>query len=101
LVDRNCNLKIRNIVHARLEEPWTANCAPTQYYKAPEAIIEWHICDEYVDIWGVGCVFAELLLGRVLFPGQNSIHQLHVIIKQLGTPSEVVIDNMASKNVRV
>ncbi|OKP01477.1 Mitogen-activated protein kinase HOG1 [Penicillium subrubescens] len=100
LVDRNCDLKICNIVYAELK-PWTANDVSTKYYKAPEAIIERHICDEYIDIWGAGCIFAELLHGKVLFPGQNSIHQLHVITKPLGTPSEIAINSMFSKNVRI
>ena len=41
-----------------------------------------------IDIWSVGCVIAELLIGRPIFDGANSMDQLLKIIKVLGTPSK-------------
>lgn len=41
----------------------------------------------FADVWSVGCVFAELLLGRPLFCGESSVDQLVEIIKVLGTPT--------------
>lgn len=40
-----------------------------------------------IDIWGVGCIFAEMLMGRPLFPGKNVVHQLDLMTDLLGTPS--------------
>lgn len=40
-----------------------------------------------IDIWSIGCIFAELLTGRPLFPGKNVVHQLDLITDLLGTPS--------------
>ena len=37
-------------------------------------------------MWSLGCVFAEMLSGSVLFPGQSDIEQLSLIFDQLGTP---------------
>ena len=37
-------------------------------------------------MWSVGCVFAEILTGKVLFPGQSDIEQLSLIFDTLGTP---------------
>lgn len=41
-----------------------------------------------VDIWSVGCIFAELLNGKPLFPGKSNSDQLRKIFKLKGTPSE-------------
>lgn len=37
-----------------------------------------------VDIWAVGCLFAEMMSGDPLFPGDSDIDQLYQIIKVLG-----------------
>ena len=43
--------------------------------------------NEKIDIWGVGCVFAELIEGVPLFPGINDLDQLGKILKTLGPPT--------------
>ena len=48
------------------------------------------------DVWSLGCVFAELLLGGPLFPGESGVDQLVEIIKILGTPSREEIQAMNS-----
>lgn len=40
-----------------------------------------------IDIWSIGCIFAEVLIGKPLFPGKNVVHQLDLITDLLGTPS--------------
>lgn len=47
-----------------------------------------------VDIWSLGCVCAELLLGQPLFPGESGVDQLVEIIKVLGTPQREEIEAM-------
>jgi len=37
-----------------------------------------------VDVWAIGCVFAELLTGEALWPGKSDVDQLHLIQKTLG-----------------
>lgn len=38
-------------------------------------------------MWSIGCIFAEILSGRPLFPGRNVVHQLELMTDLLGTPS--------------
>ena len=40
-----------------------------------------------IDIWSIGCIFAEILSGKPLFPGKNVVHQLDLMTDLLGTPS--------------
>ena len=47
-----------------------------------------------LDVWSAGCVFAELLLGQPIFPGESGVDQLVEIIKVLGTPSHEQIRDM-------
>lgn len=44
----------------------------------------------------IGCIFAEILLGKPLFPGRNVVHQLELITDLLGTPSPEVIAKVSS-----
>ena len=50
----------------------------------------------HLDIWSAGCVFAELLLGQPIFPGDSGVDQLVEIIKVLGTPTKEQIRQMNS-----
>jgi serine/threonine protein kinase len=41
-----------------------------------------------VDIWSAGCILAELILGRPLFPGKSDMDQLQLIFDTMGTPAK-------------
>lgn len=59
----------------------------SRYYRAPELILGAVDYTEQVDTWSLGCVLAEMLLGRPLFTGSSGIDQLIRIIKIMGTPT--------------
>lgn len=59
----------------------------TRWYKPPELCYAAREYSESVDMWGVGCIFAELMLRRPLFPGNSDMEQLAKIFQVLGTPS--------------
>ncbi|OBS67401.1 hypothetical protein A6R68_04103 [Neotoma lepida] len=59
----------------------------TQYYRAPEILMGSRHYSNAIDIWSVGCIFAELLGRRILFQAQSPIQQLDLITDLLGTPS--------------
>jgi cyclin-dependent kinase 7 len=60
----------------------------TRWYRPPELLFGARLYSHAVDMWGAGCIFAELLLRAPLFPGENDIDQLGKIFAALGTPSE-------------
>lgn len=66
----------------------------SRYYRAPELIFGATEYTNSIDVWSVGCVMAELLLGQPLFPGDSGVDQLVEIIKVLGTPTREMIHTM-------
>jgi serine/threonine protein kinase len=60
-----------------------------QWFRAPEVLLGDPYYDMAVDVWGLGCCFAELYRGRVLFAGTSEIDQVQRIFAVLGTPNEV------------
>lgn len=62
----------------------------TLWYRAPELLLGVKEYSTKIDMWSVGCIFAELLLMKPLFPGKSEIDQLNRIFKDLGTPSEKI-----------
>jgi serine/threonine protein kinase len=60
----------------------------TRWYRAPELLVQNRKYDAKVDLWSTGCMIAELLGCKALFPGKDSLHQLRVIVELLGVPSE-------------
>jgi len=64
------------------------NHVTTQYYRAPELFLGAEFYDEAVDVWSLGCIIAEIVLGGVLFKGDvdNNPHQMELIWALCGTP---------------
>lgn len=106
LANSNCKLKICDFGLARpflgddTPTAWTDYVA-TRWYRAPE------LCgcfygrySQAVDIWGIGCLFAETLLGKPLFPGRDSVSQLQLITDLLGKPPPAVIDRIGNQKAR-
>ena len=71
----------------------------TRYYRAPEIMLTWQRYDVEVDIWSAGCILAEMLQSRPLFPGEDHINQFYIITELLGSPPDDVIETICSENV--
>lgn len=107
LANADCKLKICDFGLARVafnDTPtaifWTDYVA-TRWYRAPE------LCGSFfskytpaIDIWSIGCIFAELLTGKPLFPGKNVVHQLDLMTDLLGTPSAEAIARVRNEKAR-
>ena len=53
-----------------------------------------------IDIWSVGCIFAEILSGKPIFPGKNVVHQLEIITDLLGTPHPDQVAKVRNEKAR-
>ncbi|OIW19788.1 hypothetical protein TanjilG_24434 [Lupinus angustifolius] len=60
----------------------------TLWYRAPEVLLGSSHYSTGVDMWSVGCIFAEMARRQALFPGDSEFQQLLNIFKILGTPTE-------------
>jgi len=100
-VNENCELKILDFGLARLaaDDSMTGYVA-TRWYRAPEIMLNWMQYDEQVDVWSVGCIMAELLSGKALFPGNDHIDQLSKIMQLVGKPSDEFLNKIISDNAR-
>ncbi|KAJ5175239.1 uncharacterized protein N7482_001116 [Penicillium canariense] len=98
LVNENCDLKICDFGFARVQDMQMTGYVSTRYYRAPEIMLTWRRYNEKVDIWSAGCIFAEMMLGKPLFPGKNHIDQFCVITQLLGSPPDNVVANVTSPN---
>ncbi|EGR33395.1 hypothetical protein IMG5_054600 [Ichthyophthirius multifiliis] len=66
----------------------------SRYYRAPELIFKAEQYTTQVDLWSMGCVLVEMVLGEPIFPGDNAVDQLVRIIKIIGTPTQEQIRHM-------
>jgi serine/threonine protein kinase len=105
LVNSNCDLKICDFGLARVNftemEFRLAHMTEyicTRWYRAPEILCCWTEYDSAIDVWSIGCIFAEMLTRKPLFPGSNTKHQLELVLQQLGAPKQHEIS--AIRNVK-
>jgi len=68
----------------------------TLWYRAPEVLLGATQYSTPVDIWSIGCIFAELSSSKALFPADSEIDQLYKIFQVLGTPNEKVWPGVSS-----
>eukprot|EP01059_Diplonema_ambulator_P036292 TRINITY_DN9000_c0_g2_i1.p1 TRINITY_DN9000_c0_g2~~TRINITY_DN9000_c0_g2_i1.p1 ORF type:complete len:532 (+),score=138.17 TRINITY_DN9000_c0_g2_i1:68-1597(+) len=70
------------------DDPYMTDYVTMRWYRAPELVMESKIYNEAVDIWGIGCILAEMFGSKPLFRGADRIFQLDKIIELVGSPSQ-------------
>ncbi|KAJ9683731.1 hypothetical protein PVL29_019347 [Vitis rotundifolia] len=78
---------LANILRPKHKQILTSRVV-TLWYRPPELILGSTSYGVSVDLWSVGCVFAELLIGKPLFKGRTEVEQLHKIFKLCGSPPD-------------
>jgi serine/threonine protein kinase len=61
----------------------------TLAYRAPELLLNSSKYNSSIDIWSLGCILSEIILGYPLFQGESEIDQLNRIFRLFGTPKEL------------
>jgi mitogen-activated protein kinase 1/3 len=114
LLNANCDLKVCDFGLARsvktaepsgTETGFMTEYVATRWYRAPEIMLTFKqytkvllfasptrlthliIPNQAIDVWSIGCILAEMLSGKPLFPGRDYHHQLSLILDVLGTPT--------------
>eukprot|EP00049_Salpingoeca_infusionum_P026855 m.28495 g.28495 ORF g.28495 m.28495 type:complete len:360 (+) comp9044_c0_seq2:131-1210(+) len=94
-VNENCDLKLVDFGLARAPRPGDQTpYVQTRYYRAPEVLLDWGFYGPAVDMWSVGCVFAECISGCILFPGVTYDAHLKCIIQLRGKPTPELLARM-------
>lgn len=99
-VNEDCELKILDFGLARHTEDQMTGYVATRWYRAPEIVLNWMHYGQTVDIWSVGCIMAEMLTGKALFPGNDHIDQLTRVLSLVGTPNQKLLDKISSPEAR-
>jgi len=67
-----------------------SNEVVTLWYRPPDVLLGSVEYSTSIDMWGVGCIFSEMVCGRPMFPGSTNEEQIMFIWQLLGTPTEEV-----------
>ncbi|XP_031430046.1 cyclin-dependent kinase 16-like isoform X3 [Clupea harengus] len=92
LINEKGELKLADFGLARAKSVPTktySNEVVTLWYRPPDVLLGSTEYSTPIDMWGVGCIFYEMVTGRPLFPGSTVEDELHLIFRILGTPSDL------------
>uniref|UniRef100_A0A7N8WQE8 Mitogen-activated protein kinase 15 n=1 Tax=Mastacembelus armatus TaxID=205130 RepID=A0A7N8WQE8_9TELE len=95
LLDTDCIVKLCDFGLARslnqIQEdsgnPALTEYVATRWYRAPEILLGSTRYTKGVDMWSLGCILGEMLLGKALFPGTSTINQIEKIMSAIPHPS--------------
>ncbi|KAI5124288.1 hypothetical protein M0805_005135 [Coniferiporia weirii] len=103
LVNADCELKICDFGLSRgfdaVPDEFATHMTEyvaTRWYRAPEIMLAFRRYNTAIDVWSIGCIMAELILGKPLFKGKDYVDQLNKILDVLGTPDEDVVKRICS-----
>ncbi|KAJ7583293.1 kinase-like protein [Mycena floridula] len=103
LVNADCELKICDFGLSRgFDSKPDENAShlteyvATRWYRAPEIMLAFRRYTTAIDVWSIGCILAELLMGQPLFKGKDYVDQLNKVLDVLGTPEDRIIQKIGS-----
>ncbi|CAB4058175.1 ERK [Lepeophtheirus salmonis] len=108
LLNTTCDLKICDFGLARVADPdhdhtgffFLTEYVATRWYRAPEIMLNSKGYTKSIDIWSVGCILAEMLSNRPIFPGKHYLDQLNHILSILGSPSTEDLNCIINEKAR-
>ncbi|KAK5648678.1 hypothetical protein RI129_003570 [Pyrocoelia pectoralis] len=99
LLDSLCRCKIADFGLARSltqalgnspndTDPTLTDYVATRWYRAPEILIANRKYTKGIDMWSLGCILAEMILGKPIFPGTSTVNQVEKIMASIPIPSQ-------------
>ncbi|XP_037747608.1 mitogen-activated protein kinase 15 isoform X5 [Chelonia mydas] len=96
LLDADCFVKLCDFglarslcqIHEDQGSPVLTEYVATRWYRAPEILLSSHSYTKGVDMWSIGCILGEMLLGKPLFPGTSTVNQIEQILSVIPAPSQ-------------
>jgi len=103
LLNSECHMKVADFGLARSldtrdpdQTPLLTDYVATRWYRAPEILLGSNKYTKGVDMWSMGCIVGELLLGKPLFPGTSTLNQLDRVMEVTGRPSQEDVESINS-----
>jgi len=104
LLNSECVVKVADLGLARsiaVQEsgsgPVLTDYIATRWYRAPEILLGSNKYTKGVDMWSVGCILGEMLLGKPIFPGTSTMNQLDRVLEVIGRPTGEDVDAIHSE----
>uniref|UniRef100_A0AC35U6N1 Fucosyltransferase n=1 Tax=Rhabditophanes sp. KR3021 TaxID=114890 RepID=A0AC35U6N1_9BILA len=91
LINRNGELKLADFGLARAKSVPTKTYSHevvTLWYRPPDVLLGSTDYSTHIDMWGVGCILYEMVVGKAMFPGTHTDDQLILIFRKLGIPNK-------------
>lgn len=79
-----------------VDKPQHSDYVSTRWYRAIEVLLGSTQYTQAIDLWGIGCVYGEMLLSRPVFPGVSTLDQIARILNLLGKPPAWEVDSVCS-----
>ncbi|KAH8392646.1 hypothetical protein KR200_004604 [Drosophila serrata] len=99
-INQNLEVRILDFGMARVLAQDMTDYVGTVWYRAPELLFCWKQYTKAIDMWSVGCILAELLMGRALFPSTHFLNQLELVLNFMGAPSKEFINRIEDNSAR-
>ena len=104
LINEDCSIKICDFGLSRgigdEGELGLTEYVVTRFYRAPEIMLCSHQYTYAIDIWSTGCTFGELLSKHYIFPGDNYLNQIKLIIETLGSIDDDDLEFISNENAK-
>jgi len=104
LLNSECHAKVADFGLARSVAvnqdegtiPVLTEYVATRWYRAPEILLGSSKYTKAVDMWSVGCILGELIVGKAIFPGTSTLNQIERILELTGKPKPEDIESIES-----
>jgi len=103
LINSDCHIKLGDFGLARSVSSTgddtnikLTDYVATRWYRAPEILLGSTKYSKAVDMWSVGCILGELIVGKAIFQGTSTLNQIEKVLELIGKPKQEDIESLES-----